>query len=109
MILSFGINSRENKSKETTIKNLQGPIRSARNKFPYAEILIPLVNFSTNLPIEEQRNLQTLNDYIQQNTGFIHLLPQHLFQTEEDNVHWTKEKGEAMLRHWWRELNWPAL
>ena len=109
IILSFGIDSRENKSKETTIKNLQGAIRSARNKFPYAEILVPLVNFSNNLPIEEQRNLQTLNDYIQKSTGFIRLLPQHLFRTEEDNVHWTKETGEAMLRHWWQELNWPAL
>lgn len=109
IILSFGINSRENKSKETTIKNLQAAVRSAKKKFPYAEIWIPLVNYSTNLPMEEQLNLQTLNEHIRKNMGFIRLLPSHLFQTEADDIHWTEETGKAMFQHWWRELNWPTL
>ncbi len=53
VVLSFGMNSRGNKSKETTVKNLQGAIRSTKRKFPYAEIWIPLLNFSTDLPEED--------------------------------------------------------
>lgn len=109
IVLAFGINSRENKSRETTIKNLQGAVRSAKKKFPYAEVWIPLINFSTNLPMEEQLNLQTLNDHVKRNMGFISPLPRHLFQTETDDIHWTENTGKAMFQHWWRELNWPPL
>lgn len=109
IVLAFGINSRENKSRETTIKNLQGAVRSAKKKFPYAEVWIPLISFSTNLPMEEQLNLRTLNDHVQRNMGFISLLPRHLFQTEIDDIHWTENTGKAMFQHWWRELNWPPL
>lgn len=109
IILAFGINSRANKSKETTVKNLQAAVRAAKTAFPYAEIWIPLINYSTNLPLEEQQNLQTLNDHIQRNMGFLPLLPSHLFQTEPDDIHWTRETSRAMFRHWWRELNWPPL
>lgn len=45
IILAFGINSRAKKSKETAVKNVQGALRSAKRKFPYARIWVPLVNF----------------------------------------------------------------
>ena len=59
VVLSFGINGRGNKSRETTIKNLQGALRATKRRFPFAEVWIPLVNFSPNLPMEEQDNLNT--------------------------------------------------
>lgn len=109
VILAFGIISKTNKSKETMVKNLQAAVQTAKTAFPYAEIWIPLVNYSTNLPLEEQQNLQTLNAHIQRNMGVLELLPSHLFQTEPDDIPWTRETGRAMFRHWWRELNWPPL
>lgn len=109
IVLAFGINSRTNKPKETTIKNLQAAIRAAKKKFPFADVYVPLVNFSTDLPLEEQLNLRILNEHILRNMTFIPLLPSHLFRTQEDNIHWTKETGKAMLEHWWQELNWPPL
>lgn len=105
IVLSFGISSRENNVRETTIKNLQGAVRSAKRKFPYSEIWIPMVNYSKDLSTEEQLNLRTLNEHIQRNMGFIPPLPDHLFRTEEDKISWTVHTGKAMFSHWWRELS----
>lgn len=108
IILSFGINSRANKSKETTVKNLQGALRSAKRRFPYAEIWIPLINFSPNLPAEEKDNLQTLNEHLIRNMPYIPLLPEADFETEIDDVHWTSDTARAMFEHWLSTLNSAA-
>lgn len=105
IILSFGMNSRGNKSKETTIKNMQGALRSTKRKFPYADIWIPLVNFSQALTAEEKENLETLNEHIKRNMPFIPLLPENGFRTEADGVHWTAETGEAIFGHWMGHLD----
>lgn len=55
VILAFGINSRHNKLKETTMKCTQGAIRTAKKRFPLAEIWIPQINFSPLLPTEEKK------------------------------------------------------
>ncbi|CAJ1081505.1 hypothetical protein D5F01_LYC17063 [Xyrichtys novacula] len=39
VVLAFGINARENKS-DTTIKNVQGAIRSTKRSFPYAQVWV---------------------------------------------------------------------
>lgn len=108
IVLSFGINSRASKSKETTVKNLQGALRSAKRRFPYAEIWIPLINFSPNLPIEEKENLQTLNEHLIRNMPYIPLLPAADFETELDDVHWTSDTARAMFEHWMATLNSAA-
>lgn len=66
------------------------------------------MNYSSNLPAEEQENRQTLNAHIERNMPFIPLLPQHKFQTEADDVHWTVETGSAMFDHWMAFLNFTA-
>ncbi len=104
VVLAFGINSRGNKP-DTTIKNVQGAIRSAKRKFPYAEVWIPLVNFSPQLSEEEKENLEILNNHIERNMPHIPLLPEHRFQTEVDDVHWTSETASAILDHWMTFLN----
>ncbi|XP_078022163.1 uncharacterized protein LOC144462221 [Epinephelus lanceolatus] len=109
IVLAFGLNSRANKSKETTVKNVQGAIRSTKKRFPYAKIWIPLVNFSTELPQEEQENLHTLNEYLERNQNYIPLLPEDEFSTETDDVHWTTHTGEAMFQHWMSALNLTSL
>lgn len=108
VVLSFGINSRANKSKETTVKNLQGALRTIKRKFPYAEIWVPLINFSEDLPDEEKENLQILNDHIERNMPYIAPLPQDRFHTEGDDVHWTVDTAQAMFDHWMSVLNSTA-
>lgn len=108
VVLSFGLNSRNQKAKETTIKQLQGALRAAKHTFPYAEIWIPEVNFSTSLPLEEKRNLHTLNTHIVKNMPYIPALDASQFQTEGDNIHWTRDTSKCMLKHWISALNWAS-
>lgn len=105
VVLAFGINTRTNKLKETTMKTVQGAVRSAKRKFPLAEIWNPQVNFSANLPAEEKENLEDLNAYLQRNASYIPLFPEAQFHTEEDDVHWTSETADAMFQHWMDFLN----
>lgn len=105
VVICGGISSRGQKVKETTVKQLQNALRTAKKRFPYAEIWIPLVNYSTNLPVQEQRNLIKLNAHIYKNMPYIPQLPDASFHTDQDNIHWTRETGKAMLEHWTRFLN----
>ena len=105
VVLSFGINCRANKPKETTVKNLQAAVRVTKSKFPYAEIYVPLLNFSGALPAQEKDNLRVLNEYIQRNQAFIPLLPEGDFETGDDLIHWTLDTARAMFNHWMTHLN----
>lgn len=108
VVLSFGINSRGNKPKETTVKNVQAAIRATKARFPYAEVWVPLINFSQTLPAEEKENLLVLNEHIERNMPYIPLLSLEDFQTEDDGIHWTVETGVAMFEHWKSVLNFHA-
>lgn len=108
VLISCGLNSRGQKFKETTLKQVQTAIRMVKRRFPYAEIWVPLLNYSTALPESEQRNLIALNGHIFRNLPFVSPLPADEFQTERDNVHWTKDTARAMFDHWSAALNFPA-
>lgn len=105
VILSLGINNRQQRPKETSIKQLTGAIRTAKKKFPNAQIYVPLINFSYNLSPKEKDNLHTLNTYMMHHTKYIPLLPDRDFKTESDHIHWTTETGANMLQHWMEHLN----
>ena len=105
LILSFGINCRSQKIRETAMKQVQTAFREARKRFPYAEIWIPQVNFSSRLPRQERAALMQLNDYLERNMPSIPLLSRVDFCTEEDGVHWTRDTARAMLKHWADFLN----
>ena len=104
LILSFGINSRAN-AKETTIKNTQGALRAARERFPSADIRIQQVNFVKTLPPAEQDNLRIFNEHLERNMPYIPLLPESQFRTVADQIHWTAETGKAFFDHWLVTLN----
>lgn len=105
VVLAFGINSRGQKPKETTVKQLQAALREAKKKFPRAELWVPMVNFSSQLPHTEQINLRTLNEHIDRNMPRIPALPSRHFMTGKDKVHWTRDTARAMLTHWTKFLN----
>lgn len=105
VLISCGLNSRGQKFKETTLKQLQTAIRMVKRRFPYAEIWVPLLNYSTALPESEQRNLIKLNGHIFRNLPFVSPLPVEQFQTESDNIHWTRETARNMFDHWSSALN----
>lgn len=105
VVLAFGINCRLQKPKQTAIKQLQAAVRAAKRQFPYSEIWVPVINFSTLLSSEERTNLRTLNGHIERNMPFIPALDYNLFRTESDCVHWTRGTARAMLDHWATYLN----
>ena len=105
IVLSFGINSRENRSRETTLKNAQAALGVARSRFPGSEVFIPQVNFSRGLPLGDQRNLRILNEELEARFPFIPLLPEDLFRTTSDHVHWTEGTARAIFSHWLEALN----
>lgn len=105
VLISCGLNSRGQKFRETTLKQLQTAIRMVKRRFPFAEIWVPLVNYSTALPESEQRNLIMLNGHIFRNLPFVSPLPVDKFQTESDNIHWTRGTARDMLNHWSTALN----
>lgn len=104
-ILSFGINNRTQKPRETTVRQIQAAIRTVKQIFPYSEIYVPLINFSKKLPIQEQENLSEVNQHIEKNMPFLPKLDDSLFETIPDQVHWTKSTAKAMFDHWAKELN----
>lgn len=109
VVLAFGMNHRDQKVKETAIKQLQRAVKAAKDRFPYAEIWIPLINFCRSLPLHQQEALELLNRYIQAHVGFIPLLPNTQFTVERGkNIHWTTGTAKAMLQHWKTHLNFIA-
>lgn len=108
VVLAFGINSRGNKLRETTMKTVQGAVRAIKKKFPLAEIWVPQINFSTNLPAEEKENLEFLNAYLKRNLPYIPAISDDQFQTVEDDIHWTSETASVIFKHWMRYLNFSA-
>lgn len=106
LVLSFGLNSRGQRAKETAVKQMQAAVRTAKKKFPFAEVWVPVINYSTSLTASEQFSLQTLNAHITRNLPFIPALPNSVFRTEKDNIHWNRNTACAMLDHWLCFLNW---
>lgn len=106
IILSFGIHSRGNKSNETTeFKNAQSALRSAKKRFPSADVTIQQVNFSGALPAEERENLVVFNQQLAKHDYHIPLLPEDRFFTAEDHIRWTADTGVAFFNHWMAVLN----
>lgn len=110
LVLAFGINHREQKVKETAVKQLQRAIKAAKDHFPHAEIWVPIINFSRSIPLQQQEALETLNRYIQEHVGYIPALANTEFDAERSrgHIHWTTHTAKAMLKHWTSFLNFNA-
>lgn len=108
IVLSFGVNHRDQKVQETAIKQLQGAVRMTKKKLTHSEIWIPEINLPDTLTIEQQHILIGLNRYITKHTGYIPALPSTEYKLV-DNVHWTSDTAKAMLQHWAEHLNFIAI
>lgn len=100
MILSFGLNNRSQRDKTVSVTELKRALRAAQEKFPGADIRIPVINFSSALPQPEKETLLHLNDFISGLKEHIPALPEEDFATERDDIHWTDDTAECMLQHW---------
>ena len=105
LILSVGLYNRDEDADSATIEQLRSMHEKASCAFPSAEIWIPIINFSPRLSTAQKNKLHKINLYIQQNFSFLHPLPQELFHTQKNNIHWTPETASGVLSHWCRQLN----
>ena len=112
VILSVGINSRDNLPK-TNLDQVKQLVNSSSKFFPKAQIYIPQLNFSASLTSKERATLELLNTHLMELAGQSELesfgtippLPQNLFQTQKDCIHWTPNTANAMICHWLDYLN----
>lgn len=105
IVLSFGLNNRSQRDRNTPITDLKKTLLTAHTEFPGAEIYVPVVNFSSALPQSEQDTLLHLNTFITSLVHHIPALPADKFETGKDNIHWTDATAEHMLGHWSTYVN----
>lgn len=98
VIFSIGINDK-NSPFGNFARQLDELFRISANKFPDALIVLAEINFSYALPLQAKRTLSHLNEEIQQ---FPHIrkLPENLFSTGKDCIHWSKFCAQQMLFFW---------
>ncbi|XP_013890103.1 mucin-2 [Austrofundulus limnaeus] len=99
LILSFGLNDRQQRSLPTVVREMETAISTAMRKFPTAQIFIPQVNFSTSLPLTERLLLEGLNEEIKGYDNHIPLLKEG-FITQKDDIHWSSGTGINMFEYW---------
>lgn len=105
VILSFGLDNKSQGRTAILQKELQMLLRAAEKSFPNAEIFIPVVNFSRNLPFSTRKNIVALNHLIRRTPRPIPRLPKQDFQTETNGIQWTVSTAESMWLHWKGYLN----
>ena len=105
VILSFGLNHRDDSNASLLEANLATMVAKARATFPYAQLYIPLLNFNRTLPVEVKRRIQLINSAIWKTNLSIPALSVSKFRTTADKVHWTAETAEEILQHWLHTLN----
>ena len=114
VILSIGINSRDNKV-QTTKTQMKKIAQSATTMFPNSKIFIPQINTSPLLSKTQTSNLEAFNKYIvelsneHQEIQIISKMPQEKFKTDENGkfpgIHWQPETANDMICHWLSHLN----
>ncbi|XP_019900550.1 uncharacterized protein LOC109615546 [Esox lucius] len=97
LVLSFGINNKAQLPEKSSIKQLQGAVRAAGRACPNAQIFVPFINISSNLPQQERDHLSRLNEHITKHFLSIPKLPEELFDVERDNVHWSHQTARRLL------------
>lgn len=95
IILSFGLDDQEQSYATNSKKQLHQLIHVAQITSSNAEIFIPVLNFSCNLPYRVRRTILTLKHLIQDTPRPISRIPQQ-FQTERDNIRWTPYTAECI-------------
>lgn len=100
VILSFGLNNREQRNPKIIKKDLQEMLNAANKVFPQALIYIPIINFSEDLPENQKSHIRTINYLIKETNHQIPRLAKDLFDTTQDNIHWTPQTAQNIWDHW---------
>jgi hypothetical protein len=109
VILSVGINNRNQNVHNTSIPNLKTLLAKTQRVFSNSKIHIAQINYSQKLPLVECCSLSIINDYLDKYPGTAAVLPKISTQTLKtesgDPVHYTSQTANAILCHWMAHLN----
>lgn len=104
VVLSIGINNRDQDAEKTSIKQLRMLYKKAKSVLPNAKVVFPLINFSSSLPIEQQRNLTLINNFAAKRLLVLNPLSGDQFVTIDDNIHWTQVTAQCIFANWCHQL-----
>ena len=105
VILSFGINNKDQRNPTLLDQAFSNLLASARRKFPNATVYVPVINYSKGLTFGQQRILSGLNETIRTYPNHIPEIGDELFQVEKDGIHWEKNTASILFDHWVDHLN----
>lgn len=108
VVLSFGINCRNAGARIDTLqKTFRRMYQRAQTAFPEAQIYVPIIGFSEELPLAERSKLREINVIIKNDFPFLPTVPRDAFNTSprHDKIHWSKGTGIAMWNLWRNHLN----
>lgn len=109
VILSVGINNRNQNIYNTAIPNLKTLLAKAQRVFPNSKLHIAQINHSQKMSREECCQLSIINDYLVKVSGNVAVLPKISTQAVKtvsgDPVHYTDKTANAILCHWMQHLN----
>lgn len=111
IILDIGINDRNSNVQTTAGRNLTTLVNKLADRNQSSEIYLTEINYSDQLSKQERSNLDDINGTMfelesqSERIHVIHKLHPSKFQTMHDNIHWTKNTANSMIRHWLSSLN----
>lgn len=105
IILSFGLNNRQQRFRINALAELQKARRAAAARLPNTVVLIPVINYSPTLPLEEQTMVDHINNHIKRGGESIPALPDEQFRVDNDGIHWKALTARAIFEHWLVHLN----
>lgn len=100
VILSFGLNDKDNCSLFQFRQQLNQLFDAAITKFPWAEVFVPLINFSPSMLPRFKKNIAMLNQVLHDSGRSIPLIPDEQFSMVQAGIHWTPETATAIWGHW---------
>lgn len=107
VVLSLGINNKDQERKSTPISQLQILHNKATVMYPNATIYWPIINFSPNLTRQQKDMLKHINTYITTHYNALLEIDHSEFTTENhDYIHWTPATAAKILTHWATQLKW---
>jgi ribA/ribD-fused uncharacterized protein len=111
IILDIGINDRCSNVHTTAGRNLTTMVNKLADRNQSSEMYLIEINYSDQLTKQERSNLDAINKTmfeLESQSERIHVIRKlhpSKFQTTPDNIHWTKNTANSMIRHWLDSLN----
>lgn len=112
IILSVGINDRDNSNTTAVGQSMKDLLRTTRGKFPNSEIFIAMIPISEILQINNSKaayNLYQLNTTIPkiqiEGVKTLYTGNRDVMVFSRDGIHWSPKSAQFVLQHWYEQMD----